>query len=300
MANDPREPLSPEEAALSRVYAALPRPEPSPALDAAVLAQARAALDPASARAPAPVRRRRRPWYLMPGTGVAAAAVLAAGISWQVGLLDDNGMDGVSTQSAPATSPEARKPAAAARKDSVDVEFLRREQAQRAAESGSEAADAAAPKRESKATPAPPISRERAAARAPQAFPAPPAPASAPAEALAEPAPAPAEDRSSPAPAPSSAAPAPGASMAERNAYEQEHSATLDRVEVTGSRIQRADVSLPPWSEDSRLTPDAWLERVRERVRHGDREGARSSLRRFTREHPSLPVPEELTLLLVQ
>ena len=294
MANDPREPLSPEEAALSRVYAALPRPEPAPALDAAVLAQARAALDPSKAQSTTPTRRRRRPWYLMPGTGLAAAAVLAAGISWQVGLLDDSGMDGVATQSAPAMAPDAAKPDAA-RRDSVDVEFLRREQAQRVEEALPQEAEAPAParKQESKATPA---SRQRAAAPAPQALP----PPRAPAEAVPEPAPVIAEDAASP-PAPAAPGGAPlGNSAAQRQAYEQDDGATLDRVEVTGSRIQRLDVDLPPWSSDSSLPPDAWLERVRERVRNGDREGARSSLRRFTREHPALPVPEELTLLLVQ
>ena len=77
--------------------------------------------------------------------------------------------------------------------------------------------------------------------------------------------------------------------------------ATLDSITVTGSRV-RPDTSdiLPHWREDARLAPDEWLERIRERVRRGDRQSAASSLRRFTLQHPSVPVPDDLTLLLVK
>lgn len=292
MAHDPREPLSPEEAAVARAYTALPRPEPSPALDARVLAQARAAL------APATVLRRTRPWYLMPGTGVAAAAVLAAGIAWQVGLLGDGRVQDMS--SAPATAPADAAPAKreAERDDRLDVEFLRREQEQAdQAQANDALGGAAAPKAEAKPEPAmqpPPtpgaqVHRHRAE-RIPQPFPQQPPPAES-AQPMQEAAPA--------APPPPAPAPAAAQSRAAAPATD-EYEGTLDPITVTGSRIGRADTRLPPWPDDAVLAPADWLDRVRDRVRSGDREGARSSLRRFARTHPSIAVPDDLTLLLVQ
>lgn len=286
MSHDPREPLSPDEAALARVYAALPRPEPSPALDAKILAQAREAI------APTVARRRRRPWYLMPGTGVAAAAVLAAGLAWQVGLMDEGAMQGVSTMPAPA----APASAPADNNAPVAVEFMRREQVAPAAD----AEIAAEPETEQRKAAPPPAPRaaaaprERAARAAPQAF-----PQQAPAPVVAEEAPAPA---AAPAPEPSSALGGATADRIEidRDTYADEDKASLDTITVTGSRIKRVDTDLPPWQQDGSLPPDQWLERVRDRIRAGDREAARFSLRRFTRAHPSVPVPDDLTLLLVQ
>lgn len=62
----------PDEQALAALYARLPRAEPDPALDAAVLA--------AAARATPPRRRPRWPVAL----GSAAVLVLAAGVAWQL------------------------------------------------------------------------------------------------------------------------------------------------------------------------------------------------------------------------
>ena len=73
--------------------------------------------------------------------------------------------------------------------------------------------------------------------------------------------------------------------------------ATLDRVEVTGSRLQRTDLQVPI-SDDARLPVDEWLERVRTRYGLGDAEAAKRSLLLFVREHPSEAVPGDLEPLL--
>jgi hypothetical protein len=81
----------------------------------------------------------------------------------------------------------------------------------------------------------------------------------------------------------------------------QEHGAqdrtTLDRVEVTGSRLQRTDLQVPI-SNDARLPVDEWLERVRTRYGLGDAEAAKRSLLLFVRDHPEETVPGDLEPLL--
>lgn len=72
---------------------------------------------------------------------------------------------------------------------------------------------------------------------------------------------------------------------------------TLDRVEVTGSRLQRTDLQVPV-SDDARLPVYEWLERVRTRYGLGDAEAAKKSLLLFVREHPGEAVPGDLEPLL--
>ncbi|WP_149193277.1 hypothetical protein [Luteimonas suaedae] len=75
-----RDPLTPEERALAeRLARTSPRAEPSPALDARILAAARAA---ATETTTVTARPRRRRW---PATlGIAASLALAVGIAWQL------------------------------------------------------------------------------------------------------------------------------------------------------------------------------------------------------------------------
>lgn len=86
-----------------------------------------------------------------------------------------------------------------------------------------------------------------------------------------------------------------------QNRNSQEHNpqdrATLDRVEVTGSRLQRTDLQVPI-SDDARLPVDEWLERVRTRYGLGDAEAAKRSLLLFVRDHPDEAVPGDLEPLL--
>lgn len=72
---------------------------------------------------------------------------------------------------------------------------------------------------------------------------------------------------------------------------------TLDRIEVSGSRLQRTDLQVPI-SDDARLPVDEWLERVRTRYGLGDAEAAKRSLLLFVREHPGESVPGDLEPLL--
>ena len=73
--------------------------------------------------------------------------------------------------------------------------------------------------------------------------------------------------------------------------------ASQDRVEVTGSRLQRTDRQVPV-ADDARLPVDEWLERVRTRYGLGDAEAAKRSLLLFVHEHPSEAVPSDLEPLL--
>ena len=72
---------------------------------------------------------------------------------------------------------------------------------------------------------------------------------------------------------------------------------TLDRVEVTGSRLQRTDLQVPV-SDDARLPVNDWLERVRTRYGLGDADAARQSLLLFVKDHPRESVPDDLEPLL--
>ncbi|WP_408950431.1 hypothetical protein [Lysobacter sp. Hz 25] len=69
-------------------------------------------------------------------------------------------------------------------------------------------------------------------------------------------------------------------------------SSTLERIEVTGSRI------MPNAAQEARLTPAQWLELIRGYRDRGDTELARDSLRRFHRAHPQTRVPDDLRTLL--
>lgn len=74
-------------------------------------------------------------------------------------------------------------------------------------------------------------------------------------------------------------------------------SASLDRVEVTGSRMKRTDLQVPV-SDDAQLPVNEWLERVRTRYGLGDAGAAKQSLLLFVKDHPSEPVPGDLEPLL--
>jgi hypothetical protein len=77
----------------------------------------------------------------------------------------------------------------------------------------------------------------------------------------------------------------------------QKESTTLDRIEVTGSRMKRTDLQVPV-SDDAQLPVNEWLERVRTRYGLGDAGAAKRSLLLFVKDHPSEPVPGDLEPLL--
>ncbi|MEP6907978.1 MAG: hypothetical protein ABI858_08380, partial [Pseudoxanthomonas sp.] len=152
---------------------------------------------------------------------------------------------------------------------------------------------------------------------APPAPPAPPAPVSMAAPVAAEessalfaPDPHPAADNAGVAVGnlrsgyPRAVAPAASEMMAAKSstASAQEHgqereSASLDRVQVTGSRLKRTDLQVPV-ADDARLPVDEWLERVRTRYGLGDAGAAKKSLLLFVKDHPREAVPGDLEPLL--
>ncbi|MFQ6311643.1 hypothetical protein ACLMLE_15995, partial [Lysobacter capsici] len=69
-------------------------------------------------------------------------------------------------------------------------------------------------------------------------------------------------------------------------------SPTLDRIEVTSSRIGNDA------SDENRLAPAEWLDRIRGYRDDGQAERARESLQRFRRAHPHARVPDDLRALL--
>ncbi|MGH8026342.1 MAG: hypothetical protein ACREO0_06390, partial [Pseudoxanthomonas sp.] len=63
----------------------------------------------------------------------------------------------------------------------------------------------------------------------------------------------------------------------------QKENASLDRVEVTGSRLKRTDLQVPV-SDDAHLPVNEWLERVRTRYGLGDAGAAKQSLLLFVKD----------------
>lgn len=201
---DPNAPLSAEERALAeRLAQVAPQGEPSGALDARILAAARAATTANGAAGRGTRSRTRRRWPAV--TAVAATLVLAAGIGWQLRPVDD-------LQVEYSEAPRAAMPAAAVTEasPSADEELAQGEQATPppaekpaaagesgpgVAESAANMADRARPEAEPPPVPPePPVVFDQpspmdspvpavapAPARSPQAFPppAPPAPAQA-------------------------------------------------------------------------------------------------------------------------
>ena len=285
---DPRkDPLQDDEVALARVLRALPGGEPSPHVDAAILAAARNA----TAASPSQAHRRRG----LPGwaLGTAAAAVLAVGIGLQLQPARDALPDGV-TAEAPASA------------SSADVELQQVEvTGSRLKRAVIEEADLAAPQ-------AKPLSPEpEAAPPAPARFvvpppPAPPAPArpvaaeplrEAEAESAAQSLADEVQSLEQYAPAERTRAEA-RQSEARRAPLPVAESAPVqqaaDAAGAPAPSAFSADDVLPPVDEDTRLAADDWLERIRDRIRQGDRAGASASLQRFQRAHPDITLPPDL------
>lgn len=337
MSRPDHEPLSPEERALADRLARLgPLDGPSSALDAKILAAAHAAVAP-------PSRRRRwlglsaLPGGLITGAGMAAALVVVVGVVWQLRPTDpaprpaagDGDIGYVSAQiierPKAVVAPPPPPPVEASVAKALNPP------AQRRAPSAVASAPAptireAAPSLDSAPTPAANVNatvgpdeyrRLDAGALAD-------APATA---AYSEVAPA-----AAPAPAamPAEAAVAQQQDAARQEAFglakarQQESSddqakaarsraaatasaepqPTLDRIEVTGSRITRetpplSDAALKdlPVGADAELDAKAWLERIRARRDVGDMEGARDSFARFREAHPRVRVPRDLRAL---
>lgn len=276
----PHDALSAEERAMAARLARLDAAVgPSAALDARILASARAAAAP------------RRPARRWPATAGAAAVLVAAiGLAWQLKPMFALGPPPIASEHSGIGRGGAESDVV------VSVESVpRRPAPQPAAPPAEVAAPAPPPAAARKAAPAPggvaatpaaaPARRAAADARADEfldeALP-PAAPAGGAADARAPEAAAPAAAAPAPAPAPPPA----------------DASAHLDRIAVTGSRVAAPASAGPDVSADTRLGRRAWLARVRERRDQGDLDGARASLERFAARYPRVVIPRDLQPLL--
>jgi len=283
-------PLTAEEQALAERLARLaPRVEPSPALDARVLAAAHAAAqEPPANRLPP----RRQRWPAM--VGLAASVLLAVGLAWRLRPeapqtpRESFHMAAPSAPAATAPAPDAGSPPPVATpQPSPDASVAAQAPV---AEPGSSAAnsttgrvsDAAPPTRSRKVLdvttpggsppPPPPEVLRDVAARARAAAPAAPAPAPA-----AAPAPPPtAED-----------------SGLDDSANEADRASAFSAIQ---GKDEPAD-EVPPATVESPAVRDAWLQRIQRLIDAGDIAGARASLREFQRRYPDYPLPEDLRAL---
>ncbi|WP_171958240.1 hypothetical protein [Stenotrophomonas maltophilia] len=325
------EPLTPEERELARLLGRRAEQAPPAALDAAILAAARAAVDApgtdVAASPEAPRKQRTGPrWPAV--FGIAASMVFAIGIAWQL-------------RPEPPPVPAGETAVAAAPAAAEDVAA-----ADQAAGSGS--ADSAVAVAEPAAAPAAPESAPVSAAPAPAIArahkPAPAKTAEAPAQAARSvaadaaadtsfaalpPAPAAAPPvppapaaYSAPAPAPAFAPAASGAMKARTaaapatNAAEAERTQALDRVEITSMKREAPSRSAPgimrrgsdaglsadavqaEVDADARLPRRQWLQKIRARRDDGQRDLARASLERYVQQYPEARLPRDLRPLL--
>lgn len=326
------EPLTPEERELARLLGRRVEQTPPAALDATILAAARAAVHApaADAAVPAEAPRRQRTRPRWPAVfGIAASMVFAIGIAWQ---LRPEPPPVPAGEAAVAAAPAAADVAAAdqaAGSSPADSAVAASETATEPA--APEAAPVAAPPAPSVARVAKPAPTETAEAPAQAArsmaadaaadtsFAAlPPGPATAPAAAPPAP-PAPAA-YSAPAPA---LAPAPAGALKARtaeapvaNAADAERAQALDRVEITSMKRQAPSRSAPGVMRrgaDARLSADAvqaevdadaqlprrqWLQKIRARRDDGQRDLARASLERYVQQYPEARLPRDLRPLL--
>jgi len=320
------DPLTPEERTLARLLGRAAPSAPSAALDEAVLAAARAAVQPAPVatavpagdpdvaspppKAAAPITRRPRS-RLPAALGLAASVVFAVGIAWQ--LKPD-------APTAPALAEVAPAPAG----DAAPAPAIEDAAAAMAA---AEVADApAAPvaqpqgrQRSMAAAPPPPaqdVQRQVAAQPAPLAVtppmpPAPPAPASAPMPAAAAPrADAYVTDSAEARPNDTvtvtgarardealTAAPAPMANEAARTMKGAPGVMRRAASPAMGGALSASAVDAAV-AADALLPRKQWLKRIRERRDAGDRDTARASLERYLQQYPEARVPRDVRQLL--
>ena len=115
------------------------------------------------------------------------------------------------------------------------------------------------------------------------------------------PAPPPSASAAKAQPHPTPAAPSPEAIPMQESGStaDARKDAALERIDVTGSRIGRADepAVLPPVNDDAKLPPAQWIERIRARVNAADGAGARESLRRLLARYPNAEIPADFAPL---
>ena len=299
-----RDPLTPEERELARLLGGRLDKAPPPAVDAAVLAAARASVQSAPAGqdaepmgaddAPAQAQRRQHRRARWPTVaGIAASVVFAVGLAWQMQpQREPPPAPSLQELATPAPHPEADPPAPRPIADTAP------------ATPGSAATQRAQPK----PAPRPPVQ-----AQAPQA----PAQATAPTQVDAAPVPqafraraaesarmAPSRPAPPAAPAPAAAvmaAPAPAAEAFAKPARTPQETAAQDTAEVaaaTASAPLSAAAVQQEVEADARLTRRQWLQKIRHRRDAGDVDMARASLERYLAQYPETRLPRDLQPLL--
>jgi len=322
------DPLTPEERELAQLLGRRAEQAPPAALDAAILAAARAAVDAPAADATASpdaprVRRTRPRWPAV--FGIAASMVFAIGIAWQL-----------RPEPPPVPAGEAQMAAAPAAADVAATEqMIESSAADSAAAAAEPAAAPAMPEAAPVAAPAAAIARARNPAPADATDAPPPAARSMAAEPAADssfaalPPPPAAAPPAPPAPAAYSA-PAPlmapvvasgslkarSAGSPESNSVQAEQAPALDRVEITSMKREAPSRSAPgimrrgsdaglsadtvqaEVAADARLPRRQWLQKIRQRRDDGQRDLARASLERYIQQYPESRLPRDLRPLL--
>lgn len=307
----PHEPtsLTPDERELAQRLARLgPHGEPSPALDARILAAAHAST------ARAPVRLTTRPltarWPM--ALGLAASLVLAVGLAWRLRPLPETrpayrseAVSAVQAVAPPAQAPVATasdmatqpSPVAQATVESSAVEsstFVTQPQARGPAPQRShDAMQATAPP----PAPEPAVvldeARPQAASKAAGVLASPPAPTPADApQAFGTSAPPAATSSTSDA-ATTSDDRQTHAAAAEAN----QAAKTPDAAAAQSARGDEPLDDVPPATADSPAVRDAWLQRIRDLIDDGNVDSARASLHAFVHRYPAYPVPADLRAL---
>jgi hypothetical protein len=275
--------LSQEERTLAeQLVRVAPRSEPSPALDARVLAAARAASGGEGRRS---VRSSRR-WPV--AVGLVASLVLAVGIAWRVRPLPP---------AVPSAASEAARPTSASTPVPAQPNVAPTAAVSELPDIASPAAEAA-----SKAKAGMPgratAARENTAASTADIGPEQPSVAEAP-----PPAPPPAAPAARTAPQSQSPAPEADINAATDAAGVQadigsDASATAaEAMPESGYGDEPVD-AMPPATADAPGVRDAWLLRIRTLVDDGRIAEGRRSLRAFAERYPDYPLPEDLRALL--
>ncbi|WP_313148552.1 hypothetical protein [Stenotrophomonas sp.] len=330
------DPLSPEERALAGLIGRRHDQAPPAALDAAILAAARASVstpggDAAAGDAPAAAdtappssvraRRSRSRWPTV--FGIAASMVFAVGIAWQM-RPEPPVVPAQEAQIVAAPMPDERAAAdtQAPQPLSAAAEIapppppspLPAPQAAPAApEPSAKAVIARAPEAQAAppaAEPAPRMAaRSRPAEPAAESVFAPPAPA-APTPAAAPPGPA---AYSAPAPAAMEMDSIQGAAAASADAVRSHRRAapSASKANATapssapGVMLRRSsDAALSATAVNAEVAADAslprrqWLQKIRERRDNGQRDLARASLERYLQQYPESRLPKDLRPLL--
>jgi hypothetical protein len=290
------EPLTPEERAWAqRLEREGPHGEPGPALDARILAAARAAVETPAASRP----RHRSRWPV--ALGLAASVALAVGLAWRLRPLPepvvyDEAASAATAESAMAveTAPAAADPAARATQPvgappppsatAVPAPPAAQVQVPRARPAAA-------------AEPAVPVVTDEAAQDTldmvadPPASPAPPVPPAPPTTPALAPTPVGNAARTGAAKA--AAAPQTGdAAAAQRRDAAQAEIAEAAAAAADAAGEPEEDV--PPATADSPAVREAWLRRIRELQAAGRIDEARASLAEFMHRHPGHPLPDDL------